>query len=77
MCAAGSKQNKYVDKFFDLLTNWFISSMPHLFCEHIYTALICSMGERQCAFERASEQTEYAIDFFVPHPNTVCANISH
>ena len=25
MCAAGTKQNKYVDKFFDLLTNWFIS----------------------------------------------------
>lgn len=25
MYAAGTKQNKYVDKFFDLLTNWFIS----------------------------------------------------
>lgn len=25
MCATGTKQNKYVDKFFDLLTNWFIS----------------------------------------------------
>lgn len=47
MCASGTKQNKYVDKFFDLLTNWFISicfyhatfvSRTHLYCTHLYRA---------------------------------------
>lgn len=85
MYAVGTKQNKYVDKFFDLLTNCFISSTPHLFCEHIYTAFICSNANAS-AFERMSKR--YTIDLCGTHTNDevygdgegelyMSANISH